>query len=304
LKPEAPIIALGELLWDLLPTGRRAGGAPFNFAFHCNQLGHPAVIVSRVGDDNLGRELREEVKRLGMSDEFIQTDREHATGTVTVQLDAKGQPTYTITENVAWDFIDWEPRLAELAGVAGAVCFGTLAQRASRSRNTICAFIPSTNSECLAVCDINFRKPFLSKEVIDDSLRLADWLKASEQEAAELARSLDAWPAEFVGGVGGYWRQRLLPAILSDKAVYAVTRGPNGCVVGDVRQDFDLPGIPVQVVDTVGAGDAFTAALLTQTLDGKSLVEAARVANAYSAVVCTKPGGTPIVSREEVEPLL
>lgn len=304
MELETPIVALGELLWDLLPSGRRAGGAPFNFAFHCNQLGHPAVIVSRVGDDDLGRELRDEVKRLGISDEFIQTDSEHPTGTVSVQVDEQGQPTYTIAENVAWDFIEWDEKLAELAKVARAVCFGTLGQRASRSRNTIGAFIPSTDSDCLAVCDINFRKPFLSKEVIDDSLRLADWLKANEQEAAELARSLDAWPAEYIGGVGGYWRQRLLPAILSDKAVYAVTRGPNGCVVGDVRQDVDLPGIHVQVVDTVGAGDAFTAALLTQTLEGKPLVEAARFANAYSAVVCTKPGGTPHVRRDEVERLL
>jgi fructokinase len=120
LKLETRIVALGELLWDLFPSGRQAGGAPFNFAFHCNQLGHPAFIVSRVGDDDLGRELREEVKRFGMSDEFIQTDRDHPTGTVTVQVDAAGQPTYTITENVAWDFIDWEPRLTELAGVARA----------------------------------------------------------------------------------------------------------------------------------------------------------------------------------------
>lgn len=304
MKSDVPIVALGELLWDLLPTGRRAGGAPFNFAFHCTQLGHPANIVSRVGDDEPGRELREEVKRLGMSDEYIQTDRQHPTGTVTVELDATGQPTYTITQNVAWDFIEWEPRLATLAGSARAACFGTLAQRARRSRSTIGAFIPATNENCLAVCDINFRKPFLSKEVIDDSLRLADWLKANEQEAAELARSLDAWPAEYVGGIGGYWRQRLLPAILTDKSVYAVTRGPNGCVVGDVRQDFDLPGIPVQVVDTVGAGDAFTAALLTQTLEGKPLVDAARFANAYSSVVCTRPGGTPRISRAEVERLL
>ncbi len=304
LNPQSPIVALGELLWDLLPGGRRAGGAPFNFAFHCTQLGHSAVIVSSVGDDELGRELREEVRRLGMSDEFIQTDRDHPTGTVTVQLDAKGQPTYTISENVAWDCIQWEPKLTALAGSARGVCFGTLAQRSQRSRDTIGAFIPSTDSDCLTVCDINFRRPFLSKDAIDDSLRLADWLKVNEDEAADLARSLDAWPAECLGGVGGFWRQRLLPTILSDKAVYAVTRGSHGCIVGDVRGDIDLPGIPVQVVDTVGAGDAFTAALLTQTLEGNPLAEAARFANAYAAVVCSKPGGTPPVSREEVERLL
>src|SRR3954466_15799100 len=125
-----PIVALGEILWDLFPGGRRAGGAPFNFAFHCHQLGHPAVIVSRVGDDDLGRRLRAEVRRLGLSDEDIRTHRDHPPGTVHVSVDAGGQPTYTITENVAWDFIEWEPKLEALAGAARAVCFGTLAQRA------------------------------------------------------------------------------------------------------------------------------------------------------------------------------
>src|SRR3954469_188914 len=106
-----PIVAVGELLWDLPPAGPRVGGAPFNFAFHCHQLGHPAAIVSRVGDDDPGRRLRAEVRRLGLSDEYIQTDREHPTGTVQVALNAGGQPTYTITAGVAWDFIGWDPRL-------------------------------------------------------------------------------------------------------------------------------------------------------------------------------------------------
>jgi fructokinase len=304
LAQQPPIVALGELLWDLLPTGRQAGGATFNFAFHCHQLGHPAIIVSRVGDDELGRELREAVKRLGMSDEFIQIDREHPTGTVDVKVDAKGQPTFAIAENVAWDFIEWTPKVAELAANARSVCFGTLAQRAKQSRDTIGTFVANTNSDCIAVCDLNFRKPFLSKAAIDDSLRLADWLKVNEDEAREMMRTLDAWPAEHLNGVGGYWRQRLLPTILSEKAVYAVTRGADGCVVGDVHQDFDVTGIRVQVVDTVGAGDAFTAALLTQRLEGKPLLAAARFANAYAAVVASKPGGTPTVSREEVERLL
>src|SRR5262249_49397696 len=132
-----PIVALGEVLWDLLPTGPRAGGAPFNFAFHCHQLGHPAVLVSRVGDDDLGRRLRTAVRRLGLTDEYIQTDPKYPTGTVQVSLDASGQPAYTITEHVAWDFIEWEPRLELLAESAQAVCFGTLAQRAPESRSNI-----------------------------------------------------------------------------------------------------------------------------------------------------------------------
>src|SRR5919198_1202439 len=122
METRPPIVALGEVLWDLLPAGARAGGAPFNFAFHCHQLGHPAVIVSRVGDDDLGRELRAEVRRLGLSDENIQTDPDHPTGTVKVEVRADGQPFFTISDDVAWDYIAWEPRLEALAGSARAVC--------------------------------------------------------------------------------------------------------------------------------------------------------------------------------------
>src|SRR3954447_25247800 len=127
-----PIVGIGEVLWDVYPDGRKvAGGAPFNFAFHCHQLGHRAAIVSRVGDDELGRELRERVRELGLSDEYIQADHDHPTGTVRVALDASKVPTYTITENVAWDFIEWDEELAKLATLCRAVCYGTLAQRAA-----------------------------------------------------------------------------------------------------------------------------------------------------------------------------
>src|SRR3954466_5879368 len=129
-----PIVGIGEVLWDVYPDGRKvAGGAPFNFAFHCHQLGHPAVIVSRVGDDDLGRELRQRVRELGLSDEYIQTDREHPTGTVRVTLDANKVPTYTITENVAWDHIELIPELEGLAATATALCFGSLALRSECS---------------------------------------------------------------------------------------------------------------------------------------------------------------------------
>jgi fructokinase len=273
-----PIVALGEVLWDLLPTGPRAGGAPFNFAFHCHQLGHPAVIVSRVGDDDLGRRLRAEVRGLGLSDEYIQTDLDHPTGTVQVTLDAAGQPAYMITDEVAWDFIGWTERLDELARAARAVCFGTLAQRAPETRATVRRFVTRTRG--LIVLDLNLRPPFDSDDVIDASVVLADWLKLNADEAARLA---------------GKW---------SMDGDIAVTRGADGCLVWTESEQIDLPGIPVQVADTVGAGDAFTAALLTQHLDGRPLREAARFANAYAAVVASKSGGTPTVTRAEVERLL
>jgi fructokinase len=275
-----PIVALGEVLWDLLPSGPRAGGAPFNFAFHCHQLGYPAAIVSRVGDDELGRQLRAEVRRLGLDDEYIQTDREHPTGTVQVSLDAAGQPTYTITERVAWDFIESGPRLDALAESARAVCFGSLAQRAPESRATIRRMIALAHG--LVVLDLNLRPPFDAAETIRVSLELADWIKVNELEAVQLPTGFD----------------------LSGVDLVCVTRGAAGCLVRTPTEVVDVPGIPVPVADTVGAGDAFTAALLTQHLEGKSLREAARFANAYAAVVTSKVGGTPIVTRAEVERLL
>jgi fructokinase len=280
MPAERPIVALGEVLWDLLPTGPRVGGAPFNFAFHCHQLGHPAVIVSRVGDDDLGRRLRDEVRRLGMSDEYIQTDRERPTGTVRVSLDAGGQPTYRITEHVAWDFFEWESRLEALAESAVAVCFGTLAQRAPESRSSIRRFVALAHGP--VVLDLNLRPPFDSDDAIRDSLDLADWLKLNEDEAGRLPPEFDPSAMDLV----------------------CVTRGAAGCLVKTPAEVVDLPGIPVRVADTIGAGDAFTAALLTQHLEGKSLGEAARFANAYAAVVASRPGGTPTVTRAEVERLL
>jgi fructokinase len=275
-----PIVALGELLWDLLPTGPRAGGAPFNFAFHYHQLGYPAVIVSRLGDDEQGRQLRAEVRRLGLSDEYIQTDPEHSTGTVQVSLDAARQPAYTITEHVAWDFIESEQRLDALAESARAVCFGTLAQRAPESRATVRRMIALAHG--LVVLDLNLRPPFDAMETIRVSLELADWIKLNEHEAARLPAGFD----------------------LSTVDLVCVTRGAAGCLVRTPGEVVDVPGIPVPVADTVGAGDAFTAALLTQHFNGKSLREAARFANAYAAVVASRVGGTPSVTRAEVERLL
>jgi len=275
-----PIVALGELLWDLLPAGPRAGGAPFNFTFHCYQLGHPAVIVSRVGDDDPGRRLRAEVRRLGLTDEYIQTDPDHPTGTVQVSLDAAGQPAYTITEMVAWDFIEWEPRLDALAGSAPAVCFGTLAQRAPESRSTIRRVVALAHGP--AILDLNLRPPFDGPDTIRESLDLADWLKLNADEAARLPAGFDPSAMDLM----------------------CVTRGAAGCSVRTATEVIDLPGIPVRVADTVGAGDAFTAALVTQHLEGRPLREAARFANAYAAVVASRVGGTPTVTRAEVEHLL
>jgi fructokinase len=288
-----PIVGIGEVLWDLLPSGPRAGGAPFNFAFHCHQLGHPAVIVSRVGDDKLGRALRAGVRELGLSDEFIQTDHAHPTSTVSVSLDADGQPAYTFAPDIAWDHLAWDERFERLLHEASAVCFGTLAQRAPESRETIRRFVGSFGADKLRVCDLNLRPPFANPDVIEESLRLATWVKLNADEWREVAgpqvAGADAVARGWLAGRG--------------LGLLCVTEGGCGCRAWTRHKTAAAPGVPVTVADTVGAGDAFAAALLTQTLEGAPLPRALRFANAYAALVASRPGGTPRVERAEAERL-
>ncbi|MFO0823638.1 MAG: carbohydrate kinase [Gemmataceae bacterium] len=300
-----PIVGIGELLWDVYPDGRKvAGGAPFNFAFHCHQLGHPAVIVSRVGNDDLGRELRERVRELGLSDEYIQTDHEHPTGTVQVSLDANAVPTYTITENVAWDFIEWDEKLKVLAERAAAVCFGTLAQRSGTpvTLQRIVDLVRERRPTGLIVFDVNLRGSFFQPLTLDLGLAISDWQKVNEDEFAILE-----------GLTGLRWESSPVGSWLRC-GVTIKTRGSEGCEVyhcwevddgegGEYYPDetFTVPGVPAKVVDTVGAGDAFTAAMVCLHLEGKSLRECARFAVHYAAKVCEQPGGTPRIDRQDVE---
>jgi fructokinase len=316
-----PIVGIGEVLWDVYPDGRKvAGGAPFNFAFHCHQLGHPAVIVSRVGDDDLGRELRERVRELGLSDEFIQTDRDHPTGTVQVTLDASAVPTYTITEDVAWDYIAWDEKLAELASQYEAVCFGTLAGRTltKPAEDPLTRFLltpskvfqPSTPFDPLAkwsprtdrreprplqVADLNLRPPFVNSRAVERAICYPGWYKVSADEMRALAPGLGPHltPQQWYADT---WWEGGPP----DK-VLIVTDGPNGVTILHRDFEFHEPGVPARVVDTVGAGDAFTAAMVCLHLEGRPLRECARFANQYAARVCEQPGGTPRIDRAEVE---
>lgn len=308
-----PIVGIGELLWDVYPDGRKvAGGAPFNFAFHCHQLGHEAVVVSRVGDDDRGRELRNEVKRLGLSDEYIQTDRDHPTGTVTVSLDANKVPTYTINENVAWDYIEWNELLVKLAKNAAAVCFGTLAQRADTSRQTIEKFIRCANSG-IRVFDVNLRSRLTLEQLIriETTREHIEWLKVNEDELRTLllkaVTDCDFPPPEKP--INSHNRKESLLRLWFDpgsdvRKVGILTRGSKSTAVHDWQRTEWIPAVPTNVVDTVGAGDAFTAAMVCLHLEGKPLRECARFANRYAARVCEHQGATPCIDRAEVEAAL
>ena len=294
-----PIVGIGELLWDIFPDGRKvAGGAPFNFAFHCHQLNHPAVIVSRVGDDDLGRELREEVRRLGLSDEYIQTDRDHPTGTVRVALDENKVPTYTITVNVAWDYIGWDEQLEKLAREAAVICFGTLAQRQPTSRRAIHEVLAAATG-AIKVFDVNLRGK-LSNEthaLVLDLTRTVDWLKVNDHELGELLSGSNI--CEPLPRKESSLRWLFSPR--DPRQVGIVTRGGKSTAVADWQRTEWIPAVPVEVVDTVGAGDAFTAAMVCLHLEGRPLRECARFANHYAARVCEHRGATPRVDRADVE---
>ncbi len=294
MPPEpVEIVGLGEILWDLLPGGWRLGGAPFNFTFHCHQLGRRAVMVSRVGADDLGRLIRTSVRDLGLSDAFLQEDEAHPTGTVTVAVDAAGQPTFTITPEVAWDYLAWDERLPGLFGRARAVCFGTLVQRRPAARETVARALAAARG-ALLVYDVNLRQHYYDREVIEASLTASRWAKLNDAELLVLRDLLGLSGTTDAARLGDLRRRYGLELV-------ALTRGECGCLVQTAAEEIDLPGVPVRVVDTVGAGDAFTAGLLVSVLEGRPLAEAVAFANRLAARVAASAGGTPAIDRRELE---
>jgi fructokinase len=278
-------LAVGEVLWDLLPTGKQLGGAPANFTYHCRALGADARLVTRVGDDELGREVLEEFRLLGLPTESVQVDPVLPTGTVAIVLAADGQPRFTIHENVAWDRITADE--AALASAAGAdsVCFGSLAQRSEPARRAIRTLVSAARPGALRIFDVNLRPPFVDRGVIADSLGLANALKLNDQELPELTAmfGLPSGVRESIAELAcrfGLW-------------LVALTRGAGGALLLSDGLWSDHPGRPAAVCDTIGAGDSFTAALVVGRLAGRPLDEINRHANEVAAFVCSRPGGTP-----------
>jgi fructokinase len=278
-------VGIGEVLWDLLPGGRQLGGAPANFAYHASALGAEGILVSRVGRDESGREILRRLEDLGLRTEAVEEDPTAPTGTVTVELTASGQPQFTIHANVAWDHIAGETAGRGAVAAAHAVCFGTLAQRSAVSRQSIRALLMVAPSESLRILDVNLRQDYYSREIIDQSLALANVLKVNETELERLAELFNLPEGE---------RRRI--ANLADRyelRMVAYTRGENGSLLHAGGHWSEQAGAPVKVADTVGAGDAFTAALALGMLAGWPLEEVHRRASDLAAYVCTQPGGTP-----------
>jgi fructokinase len=280
------LIGIGEILWDMLPGGKQLGGAPANFAYHANALGGRSVAVSRVGDDPLGREIRERIQSLDLDPRFLQTDADHPTGTVDVRLDAAGVPEYVIHRDVAWDYLEIETPLLELARQADCIGFGTLAQRSGEGRAAIQAFLGATRPTCLRNFDINLRQNYFSRGLVHDLLSMSDVLKLNDQELPVVARLLD------LKGEGEEAIKILLARYRL--TLVALTRGGNGSILyhadGAVSEH---PGIAAQVADTVGAGDAFAAVIALGLLTDMPLDGINQRANQVAAYVCSQPGATP-----------
>ena len=280
---EGKIIGLGEILWDMLPTGKQLGGAPANFAYHVCRLGGNGWAVSAISDDELGREIKSTLSAKKLN--TILEEVNEPTGTVQLTLNAAGVPTYDITEGVAWDHIPFTERIGDLAKETSAVCFGTLAQRSPESRATIHEFIENMPAGSLKVYDINLRQNYYDEKIISDSLRLADILKINDEELDIVSKMLSLSGTQEE-------RCRAISRAFNLKFVILTKGGDGSEVVLEDKVHISRPG-KINIVDTVGAGDSFTAAFILAYLRGESLEKAHTLATEVSSYVCTKAGAMP-----------
>ena len=287
--PVPVVVGIGELLWDVFPEGKQLGGAPLNFSYHCAQLGAEAHPVSAVGADSDGAEIRQILSAKNLPDAHVQADSEHPTGRVNVTLHG-GKPTYEILGDVGWDFIRFDEELRSLADRADAVCFGSLAQRGDTSRKAIHDFLAAMRVDSLRIFDINLRQEFFSREIIEHSLRQANILKLSDEELPVLAElfSLSGPVDSQLDALRRTFHLRLV----------AYTMGGEGSLLVAANEKARHPGFPTKVIDTVGAGDSFTAALCTGLLKNLPLAEINRTACQVAAFVCSQAGATPSLPRE------
>jgi len=284
------IIGLGEALWDVLPEGKKLGGAPANFAYHARQFGLDTIAISALGEDALAEETIEALKEHGLN--YLMPRVPYPTGTVQVTLAEGGIPTYEIKEGVAWDNIPYTDEMADIAKNARAVCFGSLAQRNAVSRENIRKFLADTPADCLKICDINLRQQFYSKEVLEDSFRLCNILKINDEELVVVNRMF---------GYDGLDMRQTCEKMVQDYGLkmLVLTCGTNGSYVftNDGLTSFqDTP--KVKVADTVGAGDSFTGSFCACILNGKPVQEAHKTAVQVSAFVCTQNGAMPTLPKE------
>ena len=283
------VVGLGEALWDVLPEGKKLGGAPANFAYHAGQVGLDTNAISAGGEDEVAEETIKALKEHGLN--YLRPHVPYPTGTVQVTLSGDGIPAYEIKENVAWDNIPYTPEIAEVAKNCRAVCFGSLAQRNVTSWATIRQFLDDTPKDCLKIFDINLRQQFYTKDVIEESLKRCNILKINDEELVVIKRMYGYDDLDMRG---------ICEKILAEYGLMmlVLTCGTNGSYVfaPGLTSFQDTP--KVKVADTVGAGDSFTGSFCAAILNGKAMEEAHRMAVKVSAFVCTQNGAMPTLPPE------
>ena len=277
------VVGLGEILWDVFPERKVLGGAPANFAYHVSQFGFNGYTVSAIGEDLLGEEILSglEDKKLN----YLIETTDYPTGTVQVTLNKSGVPQYEICENVAWDNIPFTARTENLAKNTQTVCFGSLAQRSAVSRETIRKFLAAMPEDSLKIFDINLRLDYYTKEIIEESLQMANMMKINDEEVIKIAALFD-WNGE---------EQDICKRLLDEYNlnILILTKGTEGSFVFTARQTSYQPTPKVHVADTVGAGDSFTAAFVAAYLHGERIEDAHQLAVEVSAYVCLQHGAMP-----------
>jgi len=282
---------MGEALFDVFPDETRLGGAPLNLALHAHQLGNDGTIVSRIGQDDLGRRLLEELARREMSDDHLQTDPDHPTGTVLIDFDAEGEPTYDIIEQVAWDYLQWDGDLDDLARHCDAVAFGTLAQRTAQTRNNIYRFLGEAR-RAVKLLDVNLRQDYYDRRGITRSLELVDAVKANRMEVERLGQllGLEGDPADVAGRLIGQFDLKWLAVTAGAEGVTVFT--PDGRAHSGPTRPAEADGNPV------GAGDACAAALLHGVVRRWPWDRTIELANRLGGYVASQPGACPDLPEE------
>ena len=278
-------VGIGELLWDLLPTGKLVGGAPSNFAYHTQQQGAFSCIVSAVGNDSNGNEIKEALLEKNLTTDYIQTV-DYPTGTVDVNLNPLGEPSYSINENVAWDYISLPKNIDKQIKNTAILCFGSLAQRNAHTRNSIKKIIQKVNDDCLIVFDINIRQSYYNKEIIQESLEICNVLKLNVDELAILRSLFNLKGLDDKVVIEKLMKQYNLKLV-------ALTYGSKGSVLITPTDESQLETPKINVIDTIGAGDSFTATMAMEFVKGQSLDKVHQRAIEVSSFVCQSNGAMP-----------
>jgi fructokinase len=280
------VVGIGEVLWDLLPSGPQLGGAPANFAYHAGQLGAGVQVITRVGRDAYGQKILQRFEEMNIDGGTVQLDDQLPTGTVNVLLNG-GTPQFAIHRNVAWDALSSPQEALEAAQSASAIYFGTLAQRNKSAAAVIQRLIASTSSNSLRIFDVNLRQNFYSEEILKQSLEIANVLKLNDYELSAIS---------LMFGLKGDVNQKIEQLVRRfDFRLVALTRAEKGSLLYQSGNWSDLPGQKMDIVDTVGAGDAFTAALVMGLLNQFDLEGIHRIAEEVASFVCSQQGATPVL---------